>query len=478
MPRATGSGVILRGHGRRWRQRCLGLLVVCAWAACATDSAPRHLPAPRPSAPVKSTDRVRAPERPPDVVVVLIDTLRTDHLSLHGYDRPTSPELVAFAQVATDYRRAYAQAPWTAPSVASLMTSRYPREVGVRDAPAKLALETRTLAAVLRQHGYRTEAVSTNILISKKYGYDVGFDRFVELYLSRAPSIPTSRLVTDSALSAAREASEAQPLFLYVHYFDPHYDYLVHPGFRRFEPGLSREDVILREAAPFHYLRAKFARDLDERRMVEARAYYDSDIEFTDHHVGRLLSGLRGLRRFDNAVIVIVADHGEEFLDHGEIGHSVALYDELLHVPLLIKAPFQTRGDRQPLPVALLDVAPTILDLAGLPPEPTHRGASLRTAGPARPIFASTFRPSPKVALVQGRFKAVLDRDAHDFELFDLLADPHEQHSLARERPTLAGMLRFQLERWDEGEFLGTTSTPATLTEDERALLRALGYGD
>ncbi|MDD9940911.1 MAG: sulfatase, partial [Myxococcales bacterium] len=422
---------------------------------------------PAPRAPAVEPSRVRTP----DVVIVMVDTLRADHLSLYGYQKPTSPELAAFAGVATDYVRAYAQSSWTAPSVTSMITSRYPREVGVRRDAERLPGHTRTLAAVLREHGYRTEGVSTNLFITRKYGHHVGFDRLLEVKPSQG-AVPTSHLVTDLGLLAAREAPPTRPLFMYLHYFDPHYDYVMHSGFRFgwFEPETGPD------ASRFSFFDARMSADLDERDMARARAHYDSEIGFTDYHVGRLLSGLRALARFDNAVIVVVADHGEEFLEHGAFGHAVTLYDELVHVPLLIKAPFQNRGQRHQQPVALLDVAPTILDLAGLPPEPGHRGVSLRSPGPPRPIFLSTFRPTHKVALVRNRFKAVLDRDDYNFDVFDLVADPYEQHSIARERPVMAALMRFELERWDEGTFDGLQTVPVDLSGLQKQRLRVLGY--
>lgn len=407
-----------------------------------------------------------------DVILVMIDTLRADHLSTYGYEKPTSPELTEFAQGATRYQRAYAQAPWTAPSVASLLTSRYPREVGVRQLPRALTSETRTLAHVLSERGYWTEAIFSNRFICSRYGHHLGFDHYDERYLSKHGMV-SSHLITDLALERVREADPDRPLFLYVHYFDPHYDYVLQPGF---ELGAGDYGTgVGQRSMSFFGLRTQPA--VTEWDMVRARALYDSEIAFTDHHVGRLLTGLRALGRFDDAVVIVVADHGEEFLDHGDIGHSLTLYEEVVRVPLLIKAPGQRAAKVVDDPVALLDVAPTALDLAGLSPEARFRGASLREGSHGFPIFTSTFHYSDEISVILGQHKAIVDYDKHTFMLFDLQTDPFEQRSLVAERPELAASLLQQVEDWNEGPFEFDRAQRVNLSEEEKAVMRALGYG-
>lgn len=407
----------------------------------------------------------------PDVIVVMIDTLRTDYLSLNGYPRRTSPELEAFAATATHYQRAYAQAPWTAPSVASFLTSRYPRELGIRQEAVHLAPGTRTLARVLKEHGYRTEAVFTNRFVSSRYGFDAGFDRASQRHLADHSSV-TSHAVTDRALERMREVDPATPVFLYAHYYDPHFDYRMHFGFdlgaREFGP------ASLGHIASIVGLRVKAFDDYD---TLAARQRYDSEIAFTDFHIGRLFSGLRALGRFDDAVVVVVADHGEAFLEHGHVGHTQSLYDELVHVPLLIKAPAQTSARLEARPVALLDVAPTILQLAGLPPESSHRGVAFKPGSRARSIFTTTYRPDFQTALIQGRFKLIVNHDRHTVEMFDLEVDPYEQHRIEDERPAVEGLLRHRLDAWNDGPFKAAAGVEVRLSEREREIMRALGYG-
>ena len=411
--------------------------------------------------------------RPPDVILVMIDTLRTDHMSLFGYPKPTTPEIEEFAGVATDYRRAYAQSSWTAPSVASLLASRYPRELGEHKAPSKLHPDTRTLARVLGDHGYQTEAVFTNRYISTRYGHEIGYDR-VQEHLSHGAMV-TSQQVTDAALLAARESDRDRPLFLYAHYFDPHYDYVLQPGFELGPKAWGHpydRNVV-------SFLAQTLRADLDEEAMRGSRRNYDSEIAYTDHHVGRLLSGLRALGRFEHAVVVVVADHGEEFLDHGEIGHAIALYNETVHVPLLIKRPGQTHGERHLEPVSLLDVAPTIVALAGLPREASHRGKSLDGSRAPSPVFTSTFYYSEdEIAVIAGRYKAIIDYRLGTFELFDLLVDPREQHSIADRKPRVAALLRARVESWNEGRFQLKRGHDVRLTDREKAIMRSLGYAE
>ena len=449
---------------RRARAALLTLSVVCSPVHVGCEPAP--LRAPEVSASVATT------AKRPDVILVMMDTVRTDHLGLFGYAKPISPALDALSEIATIYGRAYAQSSWTAPSVASLLTSRYPRELGVGQHPNRLPRNARTLPRVLREHGYQTLGVSTNLFISSRYGYETDFDRFDERWLSKGAK-PTSSWVTNRALDFLREARQEDPIFLYAHYFDPHYDYVLH---RDFDAGAHIYGP--NPTRTLSFLGQKLRPELGEWDMLVSRRNYDSEIAYMDHHIGRLISGLKGLGRFDNAVVVVVADHGEEFLDHGSIGHGATVYDELIHVPLLIKAPGQTQGAWHEAPVALLDVAPTIVDLSGLSEEPRHLGTSLREGRQANDIFAATFRPTAKIALVRGRHKAIIDYQANDAWVFDLWEDPYEQHSIAAEHPELTASLLWQLERWHEGEFEPSNTHAVPLTQGEKALLRALGYGE
>jgi arylsulfatase A-like enzyme len=358
----------------------------------------------------------------PLVVVYLVDALRADHLSIYGYSRDTAPELARFAQEAVVFDQAIASSSWTKPSVASLFTSLLPRDHGCVEYYTALDPALVTLAERMHALGYATGAVVANPLIqAKNMHFDQGFDQF---------GVPPSPLRAEQAVDAALsfvDARRGQPTFLYVHTMDTHTPYQPPPPFdRRFppfpEPGRSA-------AKPSDYV---VPLDLD--RIV---GQYDGAIAYGDREFGRLVRGLRERGLYDRATIVFLADHGEEFLDHGGFDHGHTVFEELVRVPLVVKYPGRREGGRRVArQVQLLDVLPTILKSQGLPVPPGIAGRPLEESfsetGPERPAVFETKGPAGGACVSYGarasEAKYIRELSLSDRELFfDLRRDPRER---------------------------------------------------
>ena len=321
--------------------RALGMLLVPA-LACASCGA--------------GADRVG-----PNVLLIVVDTLRRDHLGCYGYERDVSPHIDRLAADSVRYENAYSQAPWTTPSIGALLSSQYPSTLGIRNERSVLSQDLVLLPELLQEYGWSTGAVVSHGFCSSKWGFDQGFDFFDETNVLGHAGV-SSAGVTRAALRFI-DAHAGDPFFLWLHYFDPHNEYLSHPGH-----GYQRERPYRGPVNPrnnFYKLRRILDR-LGPPDWDELRRLYDSEIAFTDHHIGRVLERLRSLELYEDSLVILTADHGEEFGDHGRLGHAHSLYQELVHVPLLVKYP-----GSEPLvaedPVALVDLYPTLLEFLGLP---------------------------------------------------------------------------------------------------------------
>jgi arylsulfatase A-like enzyme len=354
----------------------------------------------------------------PLVVVYLVDTLRADHLPLYGYARDTAPELTRFAQDAVVYEQAIAAAPWTKPSVASLFTSLLPREHECVRFGTPLDPALVTLAERLREGGYATGAVVVNPHVgARDMQFDQGFDQFEARSSRRAGE------VVDAAL-AFLDARRGRPTFLYVHTMDAHVPYEPPPPFdRRFppfpEPGRGA-------ARPF----ADYKEPADRDRIV---GQYDGAIAYGDREFGRFVAALRERGLYDRATIVFLADHGEEFLEHGSWEHGRTLFDELVRVPLVVKSPGRRNaGRRVARQVQLVDVLPTILGSHELPVPTGIRGRpldeSFDATGEERPALLETsYLEEAAYGARTSEAKYVRKFYPEDAELFfDLRLDPGE----------------------------------------------------
>ncbi len=437
------------------------------------------------------------PEPPQHLIVVCVDTLRADHVGAWGYGRDTTPTIDALAARGALFADTVATSPWTVPSVASLFTSLLPRRHGagtagdVRflregEAPAQIPPIVPTLAKVLVRNGYRTGLLSANPFLYGRFK-----DGFEHAHVER---IDATRL-TDEALSWLAEA-DPRPVFLYLQYMDAHQPNLPpDPYFQIFPASDGRPHG--REHSDWSYGQVTDLEDPGFRTFREHRiAVYDGAVRYLDAELGRLVARLDRPPFRGRTTLVVTADHGEEFWDHvleegrraddprklWGIGHGHSMYQELLRVPLLFVGPGIEPGRRDPCPASILDIAPTLLARAGLPPLPHQQGIDLgeRLAGlgsdcrPRARIAASpAYGPNSAAILLDG-WKAV-EAFGRPPELFDLRSDPAERHDLASDqRRRLAALLAIlrRAQPIDSKTQGPSGPVPAELTEE----LRALGY--
>jgi arylsulfatase A-like enzyme len=436
---------------------------------------PDHLPA---------TPRVQ-----PDILLVTIDALRADHLSSYGYERLTSTAIDGFARGAVRFDNAIAQAPYTKASVASIMTGLYPSSHKTVTAsvpfpetmtghPTTAAIVTdilpaavTTLAEGLHDAGYRTLGYTANPFLSEAFGFAQGFDRF--RFYPGPDFAGAERLVAD-ALDAVHGVTPAVPLFVWVHLMEPHSPYVPPPWTAgRFEAKMGAPQPIADQIPIPAWLLPGTPRD---RRLYVAA--YDDEIAAADIAFDTLLRGFCDGRSRRPHAIVVTADHGEEFLDHGGWEHGSNLNDELIRVPLVIKGPTLTPGVIH-AQVQLIDIFPTVLELAGghVPPIAGHSLLDVaRKASVSRPALSEMV--GSQYALRDQGFK-LIDFDDGRVQLFDLGRDPFENRDIAtgnaaqvrRMRGALNRMLQQALQR---GRTIHNERVPVDPVVTER--LRSLGY--
>ena len=356
------------------------------------------------------------PQARPNVVLAVIDTLRADHLPFLGYRVNTAPFLTGLAAGGVVCESCYSTSSYTSPATASILTSLYPFQHGVlkglivtlnqqaTDSSLKLNRipeAVTTLAEWLRAAGYRTYAVADNLNIGEAEGFTQGFDRFITLNNRGADE------VNRRVLQWRREMATGTPYFLYIHYMDPHAPYMARrpwymPGGGELQDQLSR---------------------------------YDSEIRFVDERLRELADGLDWKR---NTLLVVTADHGEEFLDHGQTGHGKTLYNEVLRVPLLFWSRALKLGPRRVSePVSTLDIMPTLGSMLGLPERRGLSGNSLwppvqQDAGTIRPLFATLLASRPDApdrrlrATLWNGWKLIVSGDEYR-ELYDTRRHPRER---------------------------------------------------
>jgi choline-sulfatase len=369
----------------------------------------------------------------PDVIVYLVDTLRADHLGAYGYPGNTTPAMDRFVRESVHFRRAYSPSSWTRPSVASVMTGLIPSRHGAVRRESCLAPDPVTLAEVLHGAGYTTAAFVSNPNILPVFGFERGFDRFVPVDIHEV--VNRADRVNDAVFSFLDEEREDGPLFLYIHTMDPHWTY---------SPPAPYEAIF----APTDGASATPIRT--------ERGRYDGEIAFNDRQFRRLLAGLRARNGDRDAIVVLISDHGEEFLDHGGRVHGKTLFQEQLRVPLAIRLPGRHQAGRVvDAPVRTFDLLPTVCDLLRLPVPGAIDGESLAPQmrglaeddGDEVMLYAELDldRFSIKSIISDGYklIDTVLPEKRRGRSLFHLETDPGERRDLYAERPDVAsGMER------------------------------------
>ena len=430
-----------------------------------------------------------------NVLFLVVDTLRADHLGMYGYEVPTSPALDALAARGVVFERMYSQAPWTKPSVASILTSLYPPQHRVLKEGTKnqLSRSLTTMVEVLSDAGYRTAAVSENPHVQANTGFDQGFDRFEKgkVYGGRPQHVvELAKEIIDGSTGSGADGSrddahDDAPFFLYLHFLDPHGPYTPKgEHVAGFLAGKQTDQPRILEGTVGKMLDGeRLIQEFDEGDLEYFTALYDAEIREVDEAIAELVAHLEARGRFEDTLIVFTSDHGEGFLEHETLKHGYQLYEEFVRVPLVVVGPGIEPGRVTGALVQHVDLAPTVLELAGLAQPAAFQGQSLRPllAGepmPDRTAFLdSSWREIDRCAVRSAEWKLILFDDLGRRELYRLTDDPGEQVDLAAEHAELAGRMA-DAYRAATRVLPGITPTDALGESDpelDRAL-RAIGY--
>jgi arylsulfatase A-like enzyme len=444
--------------------------------------------------------RAAAPAGAPNLVILMIDTLRADHLGAYGYARAKTPHIDALATAGTRYAHAFAQASWTRPSVATILSGQYPSSHGAVHKADILPDRVETLAEVLQRAGYHTAAFANNANVTAAFNFQQGFDEFHylapslffyadepaaqlalygglrllrERFVARRVNVenyyqPAERVTAEVKGWLERRGAERRPFFLFVHYMDPHDPYFVHP---------YRGEGYARVANP----------NPPAAVAEKYRDLYDGEIAYLDQHLGVLFEDLKRRGLWERTLVALTADHGEEFQEHGGWWHGTTLYDEQIHVPLIVKAPGGAGGRVVEEFATSLDIAPTLLAAAGTKVPETMQGHALPLDGGAAPsrqsVFAEEDLEGNVLQAVRTREWKLISanpgnpRGLAPEELYEVGRDPGERQEVLARSPAQAEMMRAEL-----GKSVLQARTHAGASEQAgtdaatHERLRALGY--
>jgi len=414
----------------------------------------------------------------PNILLISIDALRADHLSCYGYDRHTSPVLDAFAARGTRFSRAFVNTHGTPPSHTTLLSSLYQEShrVGIemdfaadRSVPSGIKMVQEIFAGA----GWHTTAVTGGGHMSSRFGFSRGFDE----YIDPARSIDQG---VEFLLENLRGPVEAgQPVFAFFHTYEVHSPYHPPRGFRRLF-GVHTGAVKATSEALLE-IQTDAAEVLTREDFDYLESLYDGEIRYTDEVLGKLLASLESLGFLDDAIVVVTADHGEEFGEHGGVLHGGKLFEELLHVPLIVGGAGINRGVVDPSLVSLVDIAPTLLSLADLEIPSTMEGRNVFDRPPIEKwqdqrVFAQY--GDQLYCVRTPRWKLIQRTSNQRVKLFDLHRDPGERRNLSLQRPDLSAALLAELEDWRVRRPLLDLGPrrKVELTDEIVDELRALGY--
>lgn len=493
-------------HRRAAPLIALALLAILTVACDGTSTATNPEPEP---------EEVSKLPAPSNILLITVDTLRADHLSSYGYPRQTSPVLDALAAEGVRFDQASVQWPKTGPSFASIFTSTYPRDNGiVRRVGIDLPCQFSMLAEGLQEQGYGTYAVVSNGALGREFHFDQGFDLYVESWKVKHEGETIdpngAEAVNRLATGVIGEIDRSRPFFLWVHYLDPHFPYRPPAAWSdRFQDDEHFDPTTRIQLMPRHRQdmvgigRSQVLDGRDELAFYVAR--YDAEIAYTDHQIGLLLDTLRAEGLMERTLTAFTSDHGESlgdhhyYFDHGRFG-----FQTCLRVPFILHYPgvLSPRVDRQP--VELLDLAPTLLEAAGMP---LPDGAWMQGESLTPRLLGSAPPETPSLAFAEAgyatdgrwqhivrdqRFKLIYARaiqarrwiggeDVH-FALYDLDADPEESAQVADDHPEDFERLKRALWEHEQTPPFTVRTDDEVCSEDDsmdpetEELLRSLGY--
>jgi len=482
----------------------------------------------------------------PNVVLVVLDTARADDVLTNTPS--VMPTVAEIGRAGTVYRNAFAAAPWTLPSHGSLFTGTYPSKHGAHGEDLYLSERNRTLAEAFAAAGYDTHAVSNNTWVTEEFGFDAGFDSFwrgwqyyqsetdlgaiahelggtakaraaLERLFEGNPVVNAVNLcysqfvqartdsgaarTTDRIESWLTETAGESPFFLFVNYLEPHIQYRPpkEHAERFLPPDADYEEAIAVRQRPCAHNAREY--DLSERDQTLLRALYRGELSYVDDAIARLRETLKAEDEWEETILVIVGDHGENIGDHGFLGHQYNIYDTLLHVPVVIHGgTFTGASAADDRLIQLPDLVPTLLDTTGVDdPElreqsqgqSFHPSASGRRTyavseylSPQPPVetLADRFEPLPVHARAYDRTLRAIRTDGYKLivgsdglrELYHVASDPDERHELSAERPERTEQLEAKLTEWVESFAHAEADTETEISGATKERLAELGY--
>jgi arylsulfatase A-like enzyme len=410
------------------------------------------------------------PARPLNILLISIDALRADRLQAYGYPRPTSPFLEQLGQRGLVFENAFVNTHGTTPSHATILSGLHQETHGVgldggapvtAPVPDSIAM----VQELLRAHGYTTLGVTDGGNAGEAFGFARGFDRFDD----RGGGIAK---VGDRVAGMIEEAGREAPLFVFLHTYEAHSPYKPAPEQRALlgvpddAPAAATSRFLLEHA--WSATTTLTAAELDTISRL-----YDAEIRGVDDGLRELFGKLEALGFLDHAVVLITADHGEEFGDHGGLLHRELLYDELIKVPLLLLGPGIEPGRRRE-PVSSVDIAPTLLELAGAPRPAAMEGSSLLSAHRRGGVVSQYGRSRYSLRTLEWK---LIWTAPGSVELYRMDSDPRERENVADRHPEERAALEGALDRWRKRHRDGAPAgEPAELTPDQWRELEALGY--
>ncbi|MCH2171477.1 sulfatase-like hydrolase/transferase [Myxococcota bacterium] len=477
----------------RWHDTMLSLEELAGRTGTLTLEASRRDATPAPLAfwnpPRLRTERNSTQ---PNLILLSIDTLRADHLGSYGYTRPTSPNIDRMAAEGVRFDQAFATSNWTLPSHASLFTGRLPWHHGARHygLGSPLPPDETTLAEILWEENYDTAGFVGGVFVTGSLGFDQGFDQYVDPGYATFKTVPFRETLRRA--KSWMQTRRGRPFFAFLHTYQVHMPYTPPtPYDRMFDD--EYEGPFARSFSSDDYAPYRWTDALDPRVVDHIRALYDGGIRQTDQEVGDLMRFIETHSEVGDTCIVLLSDHGEEFKEHDNLlHHSPKLYEELIRIPLIFWCPTLFEGGRVvDAPVSLVDVLPTLAQLAGVSPPEGLDGSSLHAAlhggtlDPQRVAFAEVSgstqeKPGSVTAVRTHRFKLISSSlgGQERLELYDLESDPGEQRDIAAENPDVVSELTEYLRHTGAPSSENSPQTTPEWDADPMTLkrLRELGY--
>jgi len=447
----------------------------------------------------------------PNVLLIVLDTARADHLSCYGYSRKTSPYIDTLGAEGIVYEFAYAPACWTLPSHASLFTGLEPLEAGATSETLHLPESNKTIAEMLSKAGYDTAAFVCNTWVSKERGFGQGFHEYYEMWRSTQTQgkvvhvSDVEAVTTEKVVTWLKEHTvKKDPFFLFINLN------CVHLPYQPPEPHLSAflsSDYADAESERISSIMSMWKHLAGELQLTERdysimRDLYDGEIAFADQCVKQITETLRSIKMLDNTIVIVTSDHGENLGEHDRIDHALSMYETTLHVPLIIRYPKRFEaGTRSKELISLVDIAPTLIDLCDVTSEQNNIINNQRSlagndfvnrpfvgAANERPMMGISIMkknfPDFDTSIIDHRLGAIrtknhklLNNIGGTVELYDMIADPHEINDLSHTKVDIRNKLHHILNSWRNGLISGGQDQ-ILQSQDEESLeiLRSLGY--